>query len=128
MNETTNPFVIGVTGAVAGGKSTFARFLAELGAVHFDADAEAHAALGEPNVQADVRRRFGDVVFGESGEIDRKALAKIVFDDTPNGRQALDDLEAIVHPAVRRRLEERIQQLANHSVKNVIVVGRPPSR
>jgi len=94
-------FRIGLTGPIGCGKSTVAGWLAVRGAAVVDADAVARAvtAPGEPAHDA-VLARFGDVVRGADGALDRAALARLVFPDAA----ALRDLEAIVHPAVRPRI------------------------
>jgi dephospho-CoA kinase len=105
MSETRPPLLIGLTGPIGCGKSTVGRMLAELGGTVIDADRLARdvTASGEPALPL-IRARFGDSVFHADGSLDRAAMAAIVFDDPA----ALADLEAIVHPAVRRRLEERL--------------------
>lgn len=97
---------IGVTGPIGCGKSTVAGWLAELGAVVVDADEDARAvtAPGEPAHDA-VLARFGESVRGPDGTLDRAALAQAVF-ASPD---ALRDLEAIVHPAVRPRILAAIE-------------------
>lgn len=91
------PFVIGLTGSIAMGKSVAACFLRFLGVPVFDADAAVHLLMGPHGVAtAPIARRFPDVV-GPKG-VDRKALGAKVFAD----KQALRDLEKIVHPLVRR--------------------------
>ena len=89
---------IGLTGPIGCGKSTVAGWLATRGAVAIDADEIARdvTAPGEPAHDA-VLARFGDPVRGADGNLDRAALARLVFADPA----ALADLEAIVHPAVR---------------------------
>lgn len=98
----TRPLRIGLTGPIGCGKSTLARHLASRGGTIIDADelAKAVTVPGAPALAA-VRERFGDRVFGFGGVLDRAALAKVVFSDPI----ALRDLEAIVHPAVRERIE-----------------------
>jgi len=95
--------LVGLTGGIGSGKSTVARMLEERGAVVFDADVLARAVV-EPGTPAHaaVTERFGANVLAPGGELDREALASIVFAD-PAARR---DLEAIVHPEVRRLFAE----------------------
>jgi dephospho-CoA kinase len=94
---------IGVTGGIGSGKSTAAAIFAELGAVVVDADAIAREVVepGRPTLAA-VRERFGANLIGSEGQLDRPALGRLVFADP----DALRDLEAIIHPAIRTRTEE----------------------
>ena len=98
--------LVGLTGGIGSGKSTVARMLEERGAVVLDADAFAREAVepGTPGYRA-VVDRFGAAVVGPAGALDREALARVVFAD-PRARA---DLEAIVHPEVRRRFAERAE-------------------
>ena len=95
--------LVGLTGGIGSGKSTVARMLEERGAVVFDADLLAREAVepGTPGHTA-VIERFGADVLAPGGELDREALASIVFAD-PSARR---DLEQIVHPEVRRLFAE----------------------
>lgn len=94
---------VGLTGGVGSGKSTVARMLTEHGAVVIDADAIAREVVrrGTPGFEA-VVAEFGPSVVGVDGELDRPALAAIVFAD--EGRRAA--LNAIVHPLVGQRSAE----------------------
>jgi dephospho-CoA kinase len=94
---------VGLTGGLGSGKSTVAALLAEHGAVIIDADAVAREVVraGTPGFAA-VVARFGPGVVGPDGELDRAELARIVFADS----EALDDLNAIVHPLVGSRSAE----------------------
>jgi len=98
--------LVGLTGGIGSGKSTVARLLEERGAVILDADVFARDAVraGTDGFAA-VVRRFGDEIVAPDGELDRSRLASIVFVDPA----ALADLEAIVHPAVRRMIADGIQ-------------------
>lgn len=90
--------LIGLTGGIGSGKSAVADLLAEHGAVIVDADVIAREAVlpGTPALRA-IGERFGAGVLDTSGALDRAALGEIVFTNP----QALADLEAITHPAIR---------------------------
>ena len=95
--------LVGLTGGIGSGKTTVARMLEARGAVVFDADLLARDAIapGTPGHER-VLERFGPNVLAPGGDIDRDALAAVVFAD-PAARR---DLEAIVHPEVRRLFAE----------------------
>lgn len=100
-------YVIGLTGNIATGKSAVMDMAAEKGALILDADSVVHHILdGDSGVQTEVARAFGPQVRLPDGGIDRNALAAIVFKDPA----ALQRLEQIVHPAVRRDLLQRIDE------------------
>jgi dephospho-CoA kinase len=96
---------IGLTGGIGAGKSAVARRLAELGAVVIDADAIARevVAAGTDGL-AEVVAVFGTGVLTPDGELDRAAVAQLVFGDTEKLRQ----LEAVIHPRVRARSTELV--------------------
>ncbi len=94
------PYLIGLTGNIACGKSSVLAMLAELGAQVIDADRVTHELQqpGQP-VYAAIVAEFGPGILAEpGGPIDRRALGAIVFADPA----ALRRLEQIVHPAVHR--------------------------
>jgi len=106
MNPQARPLVIGLTGPIACGKSTVARWLGERpSVVVIDADRVARDVLAADTPEAAaVYARFGHALRRPDGELDRAALGRIVFADPA----ALRDLEAIVHPAVRPRILEGV--------------------
>lgn len=106
--------VIGVTGNIASGKSTVDRMLLDLGAtLVIDADRTVHdLQRDDPAVRAAIRARFGAAVFDAQGQVDRSALGAIVFADAG----ALADLEAILHPAVRRRVRAQLAALPDQAI------------
>lgn len=109
------PRLIGLTGNIACGKSTVGRMLADLGAEYIDADRLVHELLGPGTPEtAAVAERFGPDYLGPDGGVDRRRLGALVFADPA----ALRDLEAILHPAVLRLIEERVAR----SSKPVVVV------
>lgn len=89
--------VLGLTGGIGAGKSTFAGLLAERGAHVVDVDAIGREVLAEGGPAAEaVRARFGT--------LDRRAIATVVFDD----ERARRDLEAISWPAIDEELARRV--------------------
>lgn len=101
--------VVGLTGGIATGKSTFAAALRARGAPVIDADVLAREAVapGTPAL-AEIARTFGPGVLVPDGALDRKKLGAIVFADPAARKQ----LEAITHPAVRARFATETARLA----------------
>jgi dephospho-CoA kinase len=115
---------VGLTGGIGSGKSEVAKALAARGAFVIDADALAREALapGSPGF-ASVARRWPQVVAAD-GTLDRAALAEIVF----ASGDARDELNAIVHPEVRRLGSEReaeagADQIVVHDVPLLFEAG-----
>ena len=109
---------VALTGWIGSGKSLVGEYLQALGAIVVDADQLAREAIERGSEGYDeVVSRFGDVIL-KDGEIDRAALARIVFDD-PGARR---ELEAIIHPRVRARYEAIIARAGG----DAIVVNQIP--
>jgi dephospho-CoA kinase len=102
------PYVIGLTGNIACGKSLVLKTLRELGAETYDADLVAHEVMrhGTP-AWHEIVERFGDSVIGDDGEINRRALGAIVFADPA----ALEALDQIVHPATVAAIRDAVARL-----------------
>jgi len=113
--------VIGLLGAIAGGKSSAARILAALGAAVVDADAAAHAELADRGVIRALVARHGRALLRPDGTIDRAALARKTFGDP----EALSHLERLVHPRVRARLERRLAALLRERHLPAVVLDVP---
>jgi dephospho-CoA kinase len=111
--------LVGLTGGIGSGKSTVSAMLAERGAIVVDADLVTRE-LQEPGqpVLAALAERFGDVLTPD-GALDRARLAGIVFTDD----QAMKDLNAIVHPAVRAEIRRRAA--ARRETDDVVVLDVP---
>ncbi len=99
------PYVIGVTGNIAAGKSVVMARLAEWDVAVIDSDTVYHAliARGLPLNRA-LRQRFGEKIARADGTVDRPALGRIVFADPA----ALSALDALTHPAIKDELRRRI--------------------
>lgn len=104
---------VGLTGGIASGKSTVSAMLADLGAVVIDADLLARevVAAGTPGLAA-VVAEFGDDLLTPEGELDRSAMARLVFGD----ESARKRLESIVHPLVFERIVELESRAGEHDV------------
>jgi dephospho-CoA kinase len=113
--------ILGLLGGVASGKSTVAEMFRTLGAAVLDADRAGHEVLRMPAVRAAVGGRWGKDVIGSDGEVDRSALAKIVFGPPPDGPRQLAELEKITHPEIRKRLRAEAEELARQGVPVVIL-------
>jgi len=109
---------VGLTGGLGSGKSTAAQRFAALGAQVFSADAIGRELMqpGEA-VYAQIVAHFGAAVVWPDGSLDRSALARIAFTD---GR--MEELNAIVHPAVIARQVELIDEIAARDANAVAIV------
>jgi dephospho-CoA kinase len=112
--------VVGLTGGIGSGKSTVSQLLARRGAVVIDADAIVHELQrpGAPLLD-ELAARFGDEILTADGALDRAKLAALVFGD----EAAVGDLNAIVHPAVRREIAARVAARADSD--DVVVLDIP---
>jgi dephospho-CoA kinase len=109
---------IGITGPIGCGKSTVTGWLAERGAAVIDADDVARevTAAGTEAASA-IAATFGGELLRPDGSLDRSALGRIVFADPA----ALARLEAIVHPAVRPVILQRMEAAAAAGAPAVVV-------
>jgi dephospho-CoA kinase len=91
------PIAVAITGGIGAGKSEALAAFARHGAAVISSDDIVHRLLQEDEpVREALRERFGDAVFAENGDVDRGAIAEIVFADP----EALDWLEGLLHPLV----------------------------
>ena len=104
----SHPLAVAITGGIGAGKSEALASFARHGAATVSSDQIVHRLLREDE---DVRRalleRFGERILDEAGQVDRSAIADVVFPD----RKALDWLEALLHPLVVREYLDWREQL-----------------
>src|SRR6266699_347361 len=94
--------VIGITGGISTGKTSFCEWLREIvpAAKFFDADQVAHQLVDiDPQVKNEIRKQFGTGIFSVEGDLNREKLRAIVFGDAAKKRA----LEQILHPRIRRQ-------------------------
>jgi len=106
--------VFGLTGGIGSGKSTVAALLRERGVEVVDADALAREAVAKGSAGlAQVVEAFGEEVLDARGDLDRKRLGALVFDDAEDRRR----LNAITHPIVRLLSQQRYAELDRQGVE-----------
>lgn len=103
---------VALTGGIGSGKSTVAEMLQECGAIVIDSDQLSRDVIerGTPGYES-VLAEFGDEILTD-GEINRAALAEIVFKD----QKKRELLEGIIHPLVRERAESLMRNVPNNSI------------
>jgi dephospho-CoA kinase len=118
--RTPDPVIaFGLTGGVASGKSTVARYFQDLGAHIIDADRIGHESI-EPGRPAyrEILDHFGKEILDSSGHIDRKKLGPIVFADP----QQLHALNLIVHPRIISRTQELAVEHQRQYPQSVVIM------
>ncbi len=115
MSAWPEKFVIGLTGNIGTGKSVVRKMLEHLGAFGIDADVLSHRVMmpGAPGYQP-VLESFGKLILDADGIIERATLGQLIFPDP----DALDSLEAILHPLIRQGIDQLVQR-AN---KKIVVI------
>ena len=114
--------VIGLTGGMGTGKSTVSNYLKQKGIPIIDADQIAHSLTqkGSP-VLEQIRQLLGGAAFREDGELDRKAVAQIVFHD----RQKLEQFEELTTKEVVLRCQAAITAYRREGGRKIIIVDAP---
>jgi dephospho-CoA kinase len=112
-----HPFVVTLTGGIASGKTAVSDRFARLGVPVVDTDVIARELVqaGQPLLEKIVGV-FGPQVLNQEGQLDRKRMRELIFTD-PGRKQRL---EAILHPAIRERVQEQLRAL--HSEYCLLVV------
>ena len=103
---------IGLTGSSGSGKSTVAAMFHARGCHIVDCDEISRSIDALSEYKAAVREKFGDGVFDKGGDIDRRALGKIVFENT----ELLSALTVISHPIIISRVLEEIEKCGDENV------------
>lgn len=111
--------VIGLTGGIASGKSTASRYFAQNGIPVLDADIMAREVVlpGMPALR-EIAEAFGESMLLITGELDRKALGRIVFNDA----EALHRLNQIMHPRIKERLLDALEAIEESKTYKSVVI------
>ncbi len=110
--------VIGLIGGIGSGKSRVAAEFARRGAVIIAGDQLGHDALRQPAVKEQVVGRWGTTVLDESGDIDRRKLARIVFADAGE----LQALEGMTFPWIEQGITQGIRQAQENPGVRLVVL------
>ena len=117
MIAALQPYRVGLTGSIASGKSTVAKRLKDRGIPVIDLDKVGHEVLRRRHEAFEpVVAEFGDGILGPDGEIDRKKLGAVVFND-PAARERLN---RIMHPKIREEEARRVGAMAEDGVQAVV--------
>jgi dephospho-CoA kinase len=101
--------VVGIVGGVASGKSFVCKEFEKLGARCLRADEVGHQVLEDSTVQQILCERWGTSILDARKQIDRTAVARIVFSTSPTGAQERRFLEQVTHPRISQRLQTQLQ-------------------
>jgi len=118
----TDPFVLGVTGGIASGKSTVSDILRELGAPLIDFDVLARRVVepGRPALQS-IAAHFGKEVLHANGTLDREKMSALVFND-PDARRKLEEF---THAPIFAEYRRQVSRLATEYPGAIIQAGVP---
>ena len=116
-----NPKVIGVTGGIGSGQSSVCYYLGKLGCKVIDVDKKAkHIINKDKSLQADLKKTFGNEIFSKNGELNRRLLANLAFQD----EEKTHKLNRLVHPRMVAEVIEEMES-ARFSQKYPFFVPSP---
>lgn len=101
--------IVGILGGIGSGKSSVVRKVKDLRLRIIDADKIGHELLANRDIQSQLRASFGDEIFLDQNTVSRAALANAVFGNDQTKTSALENLNRILHPAIRREIHSQIQ-------------------
>lgn len=120
MRQSPKLRILGITGPIACGKSTVARFTSDLGAIEIiDADDVTHELMSPgTHLTRMIEQKFGSEVVDVAGGVDRIKLGEIVFRDPG----AMGRLESLVHPLVRESIQTKLNALGRMGKGGVVTI------
>ncbi len=110
-NDITKTKIVGLTGGIGSGKSIIASYLSSIGIPVYISDLEARKVMELPEISALIASEFGNEIL-DNGIINRDKLASIVF----GSPEKLKQLNAIVHPAVKKHFDHWVISYRNDSI------------
>ena len=113
--------IIGISGGIGSGKSFVADMFRRLGCLVISADRQVDEAYRDPAILDQIRRWWGQEVFGPDGAINRKAIGAIIFNDVSQRLR----LEGLIHPYIAARREQIMQRAAGDPAVRAFVWDTP---
>ena len=114
--------IVGITGGIACGKTTVSDLLAEKGAIQINADAIGHELLkADSPVIDELTDAFGQDILDASGDVSRKKLGAIVFQD----KAARERLNSILHPLIIERSRGQARRLVTEDPTCIVLLDAP---
>ena len=114
--------IVGITGGIGSGKSTVSHYLSSLGADLIDADSIARELADTRKDMIDILvEHFGKCILNQDGKLDRRVLARIVFEDT----NRLKELNHITHKFIADEIVRRVLNIKAEKEKGLIVIDAP---
>ena len=120
--DRTRGTIVGITGGIACGKTTVSDLLTEKGAIPINADAIGHQLLkADSPVIGELTDAFGQDILDASGDVSRKKLGAIVFQD----KAARERLNSLLHPLIIERSRGQARQLVREDPTCVVLLDAP---
>lgn len=118
MRQNNNSIVLGITGGIGSGKSTVSGILKELGAFVIDADVISREVVmpGEKALE-ELTEEFGSDILDDWGQLRRKKLAELVFND----KKRLQILNHILHKYVAERIEDNVKEQLEKKTELIVI-------
>ncbi len=113
--------IIGITGGIGSGKSLVASCFGEIGCLVISADEQVRQAYQDPAIIAELRNWWGQDVLTPDGQLNRRKVADIVFEDDLQRQR----LEKLIHPRVNELRQRRMNQAAADPQVRAIVWDTP---
>lgn len=121
MTQSNGSIVLGITGGIGSGKSTVSSILKQKGAAVIDADViSREVVMPRQKALEELTDAFGPNILDDWGQLNRKKLAEIVFNDS----EKLQKLNSIVHKYVAERIKDNVKEQLQEK-KNIIVIDAP---
>ncbi len=118
MNRDCETCIVGITGQVGSGKSTFAKMICRKSSAIINADLIARDIVNNSNeIQNKIRKSFGENYFDDDGQLKRRELGKLVFSNP----EQLNQLNLIIWPDMIQRIQDEISLLKTKTVPNIIL-------